>query len=153
MILTPNSQAQLSTLDLAGSFAGMMHLYERNYILIRRLVPDMPAQPGHYVSQIKEGLALHLELIERFPYTTELMLTYVFDRDNHQQTEPDLRLRVYHDARLAEVMEAHLRHWPRFSADQDDSNDTRLRSRWHVNRFLYKWLSYCVYQGHRFRFD
>lgn len=89
---------------------------------------------------------LHLKVIERFPYTSELMLTYYFERQHTLMPEPELRLRIYHDAQLAEVMSAHLRHWPLF----DYESHTQLRSRWHVNRFLFKWLNYCLYQGHRF---
>jgi uncharacterized protein YqiB (DUF1249 family) len=150
MILTSHHDPHSSLQDLSGTFAGLMDLYERNYIGIRRLVPRMPAAGTSLISQVPGGLSLYLDVIERFPYTTELVLTYHFFRDGYVLTEPNLRIRVYQDARLAEVMSAHLRHWPEFEATEGGWNKTRLRSRWHVNRFLYKWLSYCLHQGHRF---
>ena len=74
-------------------------------------------------------------MIEQFRYTTELVLTYYFDKQGLRRAEPNLNVRIYHDARLAEVMSAELRRWPGFNAEQH----TALRARWHVNRFLYKW--------------
>ncbi|HXH04784.1 MAG TPA: DUF1249 domain-containing protein [Candidatus Competibacteraceae bacterium] len=136
-------------LDLAGTFAGLMDLYERNYIGIRRLVPELPAAGVQRVSRVAGGLDLHLTVLERFPYTSELHLTYHFLRDGVAVAEPDLRLRVYTDARLAEVMSAHLRHWPAFET-LDHADLSQLHARWHVNRFLFKWLNYCLHQGHRF---
>lgn len=150
MIVTHNKDICLGFQDLSGTFAGLMDLYERNYIGIRRLVPGMPEARTSLISHVPEGLSLHLDVIERFRYTTELSLTYHFVRDNDIAAEPGLRIRIYHDARLAEVMAAHLRHWPEFKAADEGGTHLHLRSRWHVNRFLYKWLNYCLHQGHCF---
>ncbi|MDX1654149.1 MAG: DUF1249 domain-containing protein [Candidatus Competibacteraceae bacterium] len=139
----------LKALDLSGTFAGLMDLYERNYIGIRRLVPVIPPAGVCLISRVSGGLDLHLSVLERFPYTSELELTYHFQRQGQRLAEPQLRLRVYHDARLAEVMSAHLRHWPAFQAEGSEAY-SQLYARWHVNRFLYKWLSYCLHQGHLF---
>lgn len=131
-----------------GSFAGLMDLYERNYIGIRRLAPLLPPPGSSLLSRAPHSLDLHLQVSERFRYTTELSLTYHFQRDSGRVAEPDLHIRVYHDARQAEVMSARLRHRPQFHATEDDAST--LLARWHVNRFLYKWLNYCLYQGHCF---
>jgi len=146
MILTSDTAQNLEVRP--QSFVGLMDLYERNYIGIRRLVPSLPAAGETRVSVVAGALDLHLTVIERFRYTTELHLTYLFQRGAEIEVEPDLYIRVYHDARQAEVTAARLRHWPGFANEAGDRQPT-LRSRWHVNRFLYKWLNYCLYQGHR----
>jgi uncharacterized protein YqiB (DUF1249 family) len=152
MILTRYDHARADLQALPGTFAGLMDLYEQNYIGIRRLVPVMPPVGVHLVSQVPGGLSLHLEVLERFRYTTELALTYHFVKQHKGFiAEPNLLMRVYHDARLAEVMAAHLRRRPVFQADLENTKNTQLRSRWHVNRFLYKWLNYCLHQGYCFR--
>lgn len=126
-----------------------MDLYECGYIGLRRLIPHMPAQGAHRVSRVPGALDLHLLVVERFPYTTELVLTYHFQRDGKRICEPDLRVRMYTDARQAEVMAAHLRRWPAFHLE--NHHDTSLlRARWLANRFLNRWLGYCLRQGHRF---
>ena len=131
-----------------GTFASLMDLYERNYILIRRLAPELPAAGTRQESTAATGLPLHLEVLDRHAYTTDLSLTYQFQKPTGRIAEPNLQVRVYHDARVAEVMVAHVRHWPVFTHDDIDTRD--LYRRWKVNRFLFKWLSYCLYQGHRF---
>jgi uncharacterized protein YqiB (DUF1249 family) len=136
--------------DLAGTFAGLMDLYERNYIGVRRLIPTMPAAGTALQSCPPGALTLHLEVIDRFPYTTELALTYYFVKSGRVTAEPELRIRVYNDARQAEVLAAHLRRWPAVTLPGSDGNVTGLHTRWRINRFLYKWLSYCLHQGHRF---
>ena len=151
MILTRYDHARASLQASPRTFAGLMDLYEQNYIGIRRLIPAMPPVGVHLVSQVPGGLSLHLEVLERFRYTTELALTYHFVKQHKGViAEPNLLVRVYHDARLAEVMAAHLRRRPAFQALENTSG-TQLHSRWRVNRFLYKWLHYCLHQGHCFR--
>lgn len=149
MILAYNCDFSARLQDSPGTFASLMDLYERNYIGLRRLIPVMPPAQTHLLSQAPNSLSLHLKVIERFRYTSELSLTYHFVKDTGVVAEPNLRIRIYHDAQMAEVMSAQLRHWPDFKADEE-SEILQLRSRWRANRFLYKWLNYCLYQRHRF---
>lgn len=153
MILLQLPQTRSIPHNTPGSFSSLMDLYECNYINMRRLLPAIPAAPSALVSRIPGGLDLHLRVIERFRYTSELHLTYQFVQHGAVVAEPDLRIRVYHDARLAEVMTAHLRHYPLFDAEalaKAHPDGPRLHSRWKINRFLFKWLGYCLRQGHRF---
>jgi hypothetical protein len=150
MIVTREDAVQAGLQVLPGTFAGLMDLYERNYIGIRRLIPLMPPATTREISSVPGGLSLYLEVLERFRYTSELVLTYHFVRGGGVVAEPDLRIRVYHDARLAEVMSAQLRHRLEFQLNEENPRRTQLSARWHVNRFLYKWLNYCLHQGHRF---
>ncbi|MFW5969412.1 MAG: DUF1249 domain-containing protein [Halofilum sp. (in: g-proteobacteria)] len=122
-----------------------MALYEENYIRLRRLVPRFDAIDGRAVSRVHGCIDLYVTIIERSRYTTTLRLTYAFTDGDHIRYEPDLRVRVQHDARTAEAMEVHMdRGRYRF-----DARRTLQRS-WERNRFLHKWLGYCLHRGHRF---
>lgn len=140
--------------DSPGTFAALMELYERNYINIRRLLPVMPPARVKCVSRASGALDLHLCVTERCRYTSELILTYQFDQDDGSTiAEPNLWIRVYHDARQAEVMAAQPRHCPTFAIDvlaHHRPERIHRSTRWRINRFLYKWLGYCLHQGHRF---
>ncbi|MGF1526085.1 MAG: DUF1249 domain-containing protein [Candidatus Competibacterales bacterium] len=153
MITTADSHIHQALGNVPLTFASLMDLYERNYIGMRRLVPDLPASGTALVSRVSRGLDLHLFVNERFRYTSELVLTYRFGRGDTVCCQPDLAVRIYHDARLAEVQAARLRHWPAFVLAEGMTDQSQLQARWHVNRFLYKWLNYCLNQGHRFDAD
>jgi len=133
------------------SFAGLMEMYEWNYIRLRRLCPDLTELDAYSISQVPDALDLHLRVLEQCPFTTTLGLTYVFfDVQAGVQANPDLRLRVYHDARQVEVLGRACRHRRGRVRVEDLPGDTVLECKWKLNRFLYKWLSYCLRQGHSF---
>jgi uncharacterized protein YqiB (DUF1249 family) len=132
------------------SFVSLMTLYESNYIRLRGLVDDVRAIDGRHVSRVPEDCDLHLETIDRSPYTTVLRLTYVFEDATGPLADPDLELRVYHDARLAEA--SHCARWVRHPGLESIRSglSAALGERWLRNMLLNKWLDYCVDRGHRF---
>ncbi len=128
----------------ARSFAGLMELYEQNYLRLRNLVPDLQVA-DEMISLVPDHLDLYLTVTERCRYTTMLRLTYRFVEDDNELFEPDLHLKVYHDARVVEVQ-----HFQSRSRGPLYLNDL-IEQKWLMNRFLYKWLGYCRYQGHYFQ--
>ncbi len=141
-----------NVLETAGdrSFAALMELYETNYIFIRRLVPDVDRSDDAVVSRVPGTPDLHLGVLERCAYTTSLRLTHCFGEETAPEVVPDLRVRVYHDARVAEVLaDSRLdgfRYWRRHEPPPPGT----LAWRWDVNRFLNRWLRYCLGEGHAF---
>jgi uncharacterized protein YqiB (DUF1249 family) len=133
------------------SFVSLMTLYESNYIRLRALVGDVRRLAGRTVSSVPGDIDLHLEVLEHSPYTSILRLTHFFaDADaGAAVAEPDLEVRVYHDARLAEASRcpARVRH-PALAALHDGLPAT-LGERWRRNMLLNKWLDYCAERGHR----
>jgi uncharacterized protein YqiB (DUF1249 family) len=128
----------------ARSFAGLMELYEQNYIRLRNIAPDLLVA-DEMISTVPDHQDLYLSITQRCKYTTMLRLTYRFDNANEVLFEPDLHLKVYHDARVVEVQQFHSRsRGPLYLADL-------VEQKWLMNRFLYKWLGYCLYQGHYFQ--
>jgi uncharacterized protein YqiB (DUF1249 family) len=130
------------------SFVSLMTLYESNYIRLRSLVGDVRQLTGKVVSSVQGDLDLHVEALEQSPYTTILRLTYLFDDADSTVAEPDLELRVYHDARLAEA--SRCARWVRHPGlvGLQAALPTSLGERWRRNMLLNKWLDYCVERGH-----
>ena len=87
-------------------FAGLMALYESNYIRLRNLVPDLDVIPDTVISNASGALDLHLRILERCRFTTTLNLTYHFHDRDGMFPAPDMRVRLYHDARVGEVASA-----------------------------------------------
>jgi hypothetical protein len=133
------------------SFVSLMTLYESNYIRLRAVVGDVRALAGRKVSRVPGDLDLHLEALEHSPYTSILRLTYFFADAGAAVAEPDLEVRVYHDARLAEASRCsrQVRH-PGLASLQNGL-PAAIGERWRRNMLLNKWLDYCAERGHRIR--
>jgi len=144
-----------------GSFTGLMTLYESNYIKLARLVEPLAAQRPKRVaagvSVSPDDCDLHLRPVSSERYTTTVKLTYWFDDgDGERVADPDLMVRVYHDARLVEAVraaDAHYHHKLQELAAQESGavHSLELDRRWRNNIMLNKWLDYLLDMGHCFR--
>ena len=128
-------------------FVSLMDLYESNFIKLKKLIPDVQSIDSPVISKAPGHLNLFLTVVEKNKYTTTFYLSYCFDTDNGLQMEPNFRIRIYHDAQLAEVMGGHLQHG-RLKFDHLPAD--ALKEKWRLNRFLNKWLGYSLRQGHSF---
>lgn len=134
----------------AGQLPGLAELYELNYIQLRRLVPDFDIIPDVSVSQAENALDLHMKVLDRAPYTTTACLTYRFSDESGAFPAPDAVIRLYHDAQAAEVI-SHSRRRGRRHAEYDRFyHHYPMQMKWEANRFMQKWLAYCLLQGHGF---
>ena len=88
----------------ARDLPALMELYELNYMQLRQLVPDLDAVQDHSTSRVKGTLDLHLTVRERCRYTSTLHLTYEFADNGGSFPAPDVVVRMYHDAQMAEVI-------------------------------------------------
>jgi uncharacterized protein YqiB (DUF1249 family) len=133
-----------------ASFVSLMSLYESNYIRLGWLIPSLHSMSGTAISTVAGDCPLHLTVEEHSRYTTTLLLTYVFEDASGTTTDPDLQIRVYHDAKLAEVQAC--ARWHRHSMLESIRSELAraLGERWLRNMMLNKWLDYCVERGHRF---
>lgn len=132
------------------SFVSLMTLYESNFIRLGWLVPELRSVRGSLTSEVPGEPALEISVFEQCRYTTALRLTYLFDGGAAPVREPELAVRVYHDARLAEACgtggpSAHPTLRRLAAAVPRDRGE-----RWSCNMLLNKWLEYCVGSGHRF---
>ena len=134
-----------------GTFTGLMTLYESNFIKLKQLIPDAGAFAGRAVSCSPCDCDLHLELLRRERYTTTLKLTYRFeDVPGEWVSDPDVMLRVYHDAMLVEAVTGcspSSRHI-KLQELAGSTHALELDRRWRNNILLNKWLDYLLDMGH-----
>ena len=132
----------------------LMRIYEQNYRLLLRLVPEIDTVEGGDISDADGSIKLHLFVLERNTYTVTLRLTYLFLKtDGSTSACPDLTIRVYHDARVAEVYLLNKHGTVDKSQFGISQGDSEVAARCKINAFLEKWLACCVAGGHRFVSD
>jgi uncharacterized protein YqiB (DUF1249 family) len=131
-----------------------MTVYESNFIKLRQLIPlldslteDTPTR----ISVSSDDCDLHLGVTRREPYTTTLNLTYWFPvADAVPVADPDLTVRVYHDARLAEAVAVAEEHRHAVLRELAIRHSLELGRRWRCNIMLNKWLDYLLEKNHGF---
>lgn len=134
----------------ARDLPALMELYELNYIQLRQLIPDVGLVQDHVVSRVKGALDLYLTVRERCKYTTTLHLSYRFEGDEGSTLAPDIVVRLYHDAQVAEVISRGTGRGRSETAIKRFHHSYPIEARWKVNRFLQKWLGFCLRHGHSF---
>lgn len=130
-----------------------MTVYESNFIKLARLVADLDdlSAESLRISRSPRDLDLHAEVQQREPYTTTLKLTYWFEDGRPELVpDPDLVLRVYHDARLVEAVAGREDHRHAKLREIALRHSLELGRRWRNNIMLNKWLDYLLEMGHAF---
>jgi uncharacterized protein YqiB (DUF1249 family) len=135
-----------------GSFGGLMALYEGNFIKFRRLVggPDGLSETN-YLSKVSSDFDLFLSVEASTRYTQDVRLTYHFAETERLIADPDLRIRVYGDARMTEVTGWADHHQHTVLRGLVRKFTREIDKRWSRNMMLSKWLDYLTEKGHSFR--
>ena len=146
------------------------------YRQLQLLIPDDIAHYDSFLSRVHGSPLLRMDVLERHPYTHFMRLTYQFDKRVPPEIAPDAHIRLYNDARLAEVTsfdpeQGFKRQAPgmgspldrlgvnlKNSATEPNSVETPtvtlftpsqiFQRSWRKNQALDKWLGYLLHQGH-----
>ena len=120
---------------------------DANYLRIMKLFPSLRENDVSLfgVMIADEAAEVSFEVLERNPYTTSIQLTQLPEAP--WGANPTIRVRLYHDARCAEVVEyQRARHFKAVYAYPNDSMRQR-DEKVQVNRLLGEFLSYCLTHG------
>jgi len=131
-----------------ATFTGLMTLYESNYIKLHSLASAFDWPADAIVSSSPRDNDLHVEIVRREPYTTTMRLTYWFDDAGVSAADPDIIVRIYHDARLVEAVSSGEAYRHTKLRELATSSNAELDRRWRLNMLLNKWLDYLFEVGH-----
>lgn len=128
--------------------------YEANFERLVWLVPALASAPdsirGILLSHGADGMSLQLTMLEHSKYTTTIALTHHLRMDDAMVTDPFMKIRIYHDARVAEVLSYQCQSPLQIFHPDATLNLPNLREKCRINRFLSEWLDYCIAHGYRF---
>ncbi len=126
-------------------FPEMMRLNETNYAQLRRLLPREEQEGASRFYQVN-GARYRLTIEESTRYTTVVNISQIAPAVSYWSL-PAMSVRLYHDARVAEVCSTQQIY--RFKARYDYPNKKlHQRDEKHqINQFLAEWLRYCLLHG------
>lgn len=119
-----------------NSFSALVALWESNYSLLERLIPDLRKVPSGSVSRGDANCPLHLHSVHHERYTATFILTHRFPDKGEV---PRLKVRVFFDAKAAQALDV----------EKGDFGEN-LYLQIQRNAMLNKWLDWCLEQGHGF---
>ena len=125
------------------SYSNICELFDLNFIKICRLIPLLPSIKDDYIA-VKGSLKnLYLFCHEKHPYTGIYTLTHQINLTDSALNRPDIRFKLYFDAKLLEVISVckettinkyhPMRH-----------NCSDFVFQWELNLFMLRWLEYCL---------
>lgn len=127
-----------------------MQLSEANYMLLLRLLADKSVEGEVREFFINDHLSYHLEVQEVTKYTSKIAFmqsTNFTSSDIGEHFQPNMVIRLYHDARMTEVIASQHIHRiaPRY--DYPNSKMHLPDEKQQVMVFLKEWLQLCLSQG------
>jgi uncharacterized protein len=121
-----------------------------NYEKIFRLIPELRSVKSNAVGFAPNNTTLYLKVIEQTTYTLTIELSHCFSKKTDELLEPGVKVRIYLDAQLAEVLSDHAR--PSVNQAFKDAGlcIEIMNYKWRLNFFLQKWLDHCLDKDYRF---
>lgn len=140
----------MPTLNPINKSFNLQGLCESNFRKIFQLAPHLLNIKCDATAQANGRPELLVRIVDRQRHTVTLELTHHFSLKQENNKELGLIIRVYLDARSAEVMCRTPRGYSDYQVDHRPSPETVLDYKWTVNYFLEKWLNHCLEQGYLF---
>jgi len=140
----------MSQLRLVNTSLCLEKICESNYQKLLCLIPNLRSLKNNAIAHTNNRPALHLDILERNPYTLTIELSHCFKQPLSELFAPAVKIRVYLDAQLAEVIRDNDR--PAASrVYQDPGLALEIQDyKWRLNYFLQKWLDHCLKTEYQF---
>jgi uncharacterized protein YqiB (DUF1249 family) len=121
---------------------------DANYLRLNKLFPELgEVDTGAIALELNgQRLSVRMQVMERSPYTTLIRLSQHPDAPwNHRAR---MTVRLYHDARSAEVVEYQgKKHFLRAVYDYPNADMRQPDEKAQINRFLGEYLAHCLSHG------
>jgi uncharacterized protein len=144
------------SIDLSAQMA----VCDANFIRILQLLPGMEFGAKREISfnnqlnlnlQSVNSLTTTLEVIESFKYTSTIRLANLsnqaFTKDDCYYQSPEMLIRMYHDAKTAEVISYQQARYFKAKYPLPNKSMYQADEKEQINFFLSEWLSFCQKEG------
>lgn len=126
-------------------------LCESNYQKLFCLIPELCSFPSHATGEKATKPPLYLKIIDRSRHTLTVELSHQFDKNLKNFLEPAVKIRIYLDANMVEVLKDHARNDVSKVYKDPVQSVEIMNYKWRLNYFLQKWLDHCLQTDYKFR--
>ncbi|GGW80168.1 hypothetical protein GCM10007391_11270 [Alteromonas halophila] len=120
-------------------------LCELNYTQFLQILPDCDAEHLSYAFSVSAHLRYVVQITEAAPYTTTVSIEQQAP-DTPTFLKPKMTVRLYHDARMAEVLSSQNTGALNASYPYPNQRMRQRNEKFLVNLFLAEWLDFCLKQ-------
>ncbi|WP_199611187.1 DUF1249 domain-containing protein [Flocculibacter collagenilyticus] len=128
------------------SIKQFMTLCEGNYANLLKLLPQIEPVGFHSQFFVNDGLTYQLTIKECSKYTT-LVACEQLQNGLPEYLRPHMDVRLYHDARLAEVISSQNISRIKPSYDYPNEKMHQQNEKFLTNQFLKEWVQFCLNSG------
>ncbi len=123
--------------------ANMHQVCEVNYGRLLRLLPDCDTEALSYQFKINAALHYTIKIIECSRYTSTIEMSQK-TQSRYEFLRPIVKVRLYHDAQMAEVISAQNIGSLKPSYQYPNIKMYQKNEKEMVNLFLAEWLQFCL---------
>jgi len=125
------------------TYSNLLEIFETNFIKISRLVPLLPSIIEDFIGIKSPSNNLYLICHEKSTYTGTYTLTHKINSSEKVINRPDIRFKIYFDAKLLEVTSICKK--TRINSFHSFINNcSDLSFQLELNVFMLRWLDYCL---------
>ena len=125
------------------TYSSLSEVFDLNFKKISRLIPLLPSVKNNLIGIKKPSNNLYLICHEKSKYTGIYTLTHKIKSSQGVTNRPDIRFKIYFDAKLLEVVsickETRINSYHPLINDCSD-----LSFQLELNVFMLRWLDYCL---------
>jgi hypothetical protein len=132
----------LNTTNKTTLLAALPRLYEQNYRALLQLMPDLHSIQNESQLTLNDMEYLNITISEQCRYTTVIDIGHLLN--NALLPDLSMTVRVYHDARMAEVIryQCHGRFKPSYNYPNEWMYQPLEKRQ--INLFFDDWLKHCI---------
>jgi uncharacterized protein YqiB (DUF1249 family) len=135
--------------------ANMHRVCDVNYARLLRLLPDCDTENLQYQFEVNDSLSYTIKIIECSRYTSTLEMSQKnqigkigkIGKIEYEFLRPEVQVRLYHDAKMAEVISAQNIGSLQPSYQYPNTKMYQKNEKEMVNLFLAEWVQFCLTQS------
>ena len=110
-----------------------------------KLLPDCDTHNLHYEFDVGSDLQYRINIVDSSRYTSTLEMSQI-SLNTPKFLQPTMTIRLYHDAKVAEVLQAQRTSKLKPVYEYPNLNMHQRNEKYMVNVFLAEWLHFCLSQ-------